>query len=374
MILSLRSKSLITGNDNLGFLYELKSFPAFIGCTSKPGNEDVFADMTWMICKDSGMIQLKSLLPLEFIYSEYHSEAVGTTWQIHHKEFSEFIRKYYSGDILEIGGSNGTLAKIFQNNVKSRWTIVEPNPSFNGDEKIKVIKAFFDDKIAISNSIGTIVHSHVLEHLLDPNTMLRHIKKILPKDGYHIFSIPNLFQYLKHKYSNAINFEHTFFLTEYFMDYLLNLHGFEIIEKQYYQDHSIFYATRKNEILKKMTLMNHCEEYQKLYLDMIDFYDSEVIRFNQYIKNFSGKIFLFGAHIFSQFLLHRGLEYGSIQNIIDNSPTKERKRLYGTSLIVQNPRIISNISDVSVILKAGQYQEEVKRQLLLLNPNVMIWE
>jgi len=302
------------------------------------------------------MIQLKNLLPLDLIYSEYHSEALGARWQRHHEQLSPFIKKFQLGDILEVGGSDGTLAKIVSANetMGNSYTIEEPNPLFNRNENIKVIMAFFDEKISLPN-VGTVVHSYVLEHLFDPSVLLQNINDILPINGIHIFSIPNLFQYLKNKYSNSLNFEHTYFLTEYYTDYLLNKHGFEILDKQKYDDHSIFYATKKSNSGKKTILTNQFEEYKKMYLQMMDFYDSEVNKLNELIYNFEGKVYLFGAHIFSQFLLFRGLNNNKIERYIDNSLNKENKRLYGTEMMVANPTILSNMTNAAVILKAGQH-------------------
>ena len=106
-----RLYSIITGNNNLEFLYQLKKFPVFMGCTSESEEKDLFADMTWVIDKDSGMIQLRDLLPLEVVYSGYHSEALGSMWTRHHAAFGSFVKKYSKGDILEIGGGNGALHK-----------------------------------------------------------------------------------------------------------------------------------------------------------------------------------------------------------------------------------------------------------------------
>lgn len=328
-----------------------------------------------MICKDSGMIQLKSLLPLELVYSEFHSEAIGSIWELHIEAFCQFIKKYSLGDILEIGGSNGALAKKFQsyNNDDSFWTIIEPNPSYTGCENIKVIQGFFDENINISR-ISTIVHSHVLEHLYDPNILLNHINHILPENGKHIFSIPNLLLYLKNKFSNAINFEHTYLLTEHFTDYLLQKFGFEIIEKFYFEDHSIFYSTQKKTGLKKPIITNYYNENKELYLKMIEYYDTEVERFNQLISNYKGQIYLFGGHIFSQFLLQRGLKQDCISSVIDNSLIKQGKRLYGTNLIVQSPQVLANRKDIAIIVKAGQYQNEIIKQLLQINSTILIWQ
>jgi hypothetical protein len=370
-----RTNSIITGGNNLELLYELESFPVFIGCTSKPFEDDVFANMTWMICKDSGMIQLQSLLPLDLVYSEFHSEAIGSIWKMHHEEFCKFINKYSLGNILEIGGSNGLLAQKYQSNFRSNsfWTIIEPNPSYKGNDSIKVIQDFFDEEVIISD-VDTIVHSHVLEHLYDPNILLKHIFSSLPKSGKHIFSIPNLRLYLEQKFSNAINFEHTYFLTEYFTDYLLNISGFEIIEKYYFGEHSIFYSTEKKLEMGKPTIKNCYAENRQLYLNMIEFYDSEVKKINDRITSFDGEVFLFGGHIFSQFLLHRGLNNNRIAGIIDNSTLKHDKRLYGTHLIVHSPMILKDKSNVAVIVKAGQYQAEVLDQLFRINDKIKIWE
>ena len=372
---SKREKSIITREKSLEFLFELKAFPTFIGCTSSPKSDDIFADMVWMICKDSGMIQLERLLPPQMVYSEYHSEAIGSIWRKHHEEFSDFIAKHYKGNILEIGGSNGELAKIFQSNQskKTPWTIIEPNPSFKGDNNIKVIESFYDESTSLPN-IKTIIHSHVLEHLSDPNVLLHDINSNLSENGKHLFSIPNLYQYLKKKYSNSINFEHTLFLTEYFTDYLLKKHSFKIIEKYKFEHHSIFYATEKDHNPKIPSLINKYKEYKKLYLDMVKYYDQEVVRLNQLMDSFSGDIYLFGAHIFSQFLIYRGLNQEMIKGIIDNSQIKENKRLYGTELTVYNPKIVTGSLNTAVILKAGQYQNEVKTQLITIKSDVEIWE
>ena len=370
-----RTISIITGEKNLDILCEFKSFPVFIGCTEEKIEHDIFADMVWMICRDSGMIQLKNILPAEMVYSAYHSEGIGNIWNQHYEDFCQFIDKYSSRDVLEIGGSNGCLAKKYYSNKdrENKWTIVEPNPGIIGNEKITVIKGFFNENTRVDN-VHSIIHSHVLEHLIDPNILLKHIYELLPDNGYHIFSIPNLLEYLRKKQSNSINFEHTYFLTEYFTDFLLQKNGFSIVEKKFYLDHSIFYATIKRNQGELPKLKNYYKENRKLYLSMVEFYDAEVKRLNTLIDEFNGKIFLFGAHIFSQFLNYRGLNTKQISNVLDNSKIKINKRLYGTNLIVNSPNIIQGLKNVAVILKAGQYQEEVKKQLKEINSNVIIWE
>ena len=76
-------------------------------------------------------------------------------------------------------------------------------------------------------------------------------------------------------------------------------------------------------------------------------------------------IYLFGAHIFSQFYLKNGLEVSRIIEILDNDPSKQSNRLYGTDLIVRSPEIIKDIRNPVVVLKVGAYKDEIMHQMLL---------
>lgn len=370
-----RDRSIITEKENLEHLYELKNFPVFIGCTDQGFGGDLYADMSWDICIDSGMIQLRKLLPRDIVYSGYHSEAVGSLWVEHHKAFVKFISDFHPQNVLEIGGSNGNLAKNYiKNSDIDSWTIIEPNPSVNSEGKIKILKAFFDQNTVIKEKVDTIVLSHVLEHIYEPNLFFQNIYEHLKIGQHLIFSIPNLNLYLQKKFSNSINYEHTYFLTEYFCEYLLMKHGFELIKKRNFGEHSIFFASRKIEKAYSAELVNHYENNRMMYLDMISYYIQETNKLNSLINAFKGSIYLFGAHIFSQFLIYLGLNTERITNIIDNSDLKTNKRLYGTKLYVMKPNIVTSNKRVAVILKAGQYQEEVKSQLLSLKPDIICWE
>jgi hypothetical protein len=85
-------------------------------------------------------------------------------------------------------------------------------------------------------------------------------------------------------------------------------------------------------------------------------------------------VYLFGAHIFSQYLFVFGLNQGRIKCIIDNSQLKNKKRLYGTGFVVENPEVIRGVEKACVILKIGSYRDEVMKQLKELNANVVILE
>ena len=230
-----------------------------------------------------------------------------------------------------------------------------------------------------NNNYDTIIHSHVFEHIYYPDKFLSNISKFLKNGQKLIFSIPNMEEMLKRKYTNCLNFEHTYFITEPYVDYLLSKNGFRLIEKQYFKkDHSIFFAYVKDDHVEQTLLPKQMFTHnKKIFLEYIKHYEDQIKKLNKKIKLISkkNKLFLFGAHIFSQFLIKRGLETKNIVCLLDNDQNKHNKRLYGTNLNVYSPKILESVMYPIIILKAGVYNEEIKKDILSnINSKAIFWE
>jgi SAM-dependent methyltransferase len=369
-----RDKSCITGKPNLENLYTFKKFPIFFGCTNRPIEEDLLADMIWDIDTETGFIQLSSLIPLDLLYMEQHVDATGPTWSRYNNDFSDYVLKNCSGDILEIGGGSGKIANIILNKESNiHFTVVEPNPLFEERENLKIIKAFFskDLKHQILEN-HTVIFSQVYEHVYDPEQFLVEINGFLPVGGKLIFAYPNLEYWFKNKFTNAINFEHSMLMTDYFVDYFLAKTGFKIIEKFEYESHSHFYTVEKAISSTNFNLVNKYDHYKNMFIEYLDYHFNLVNELNIKIKDVKNPIFLFGAHIFSQYLFSFGLDQGNLISILDNSPIKQGKRLYGSNLKVDSPKILENYENPIVILKAGLYNKEIMEDISQnINPNTI---
>lgn len=363
--------------DDLELLYTYKKFPVFMGCTNSPFGHDQFHDMNWYISKSSGTIQLNPLLPLNIVYQlSHYSGTVGKLWDEHHSKFAEFILKFSPENVLEIGGLHGTLAKKCKSFVDVNWTIIDPNPSSTLSEyNIDTIKGFFDENFIPDKNYKTIVHSHLLEHVYDINKFLQNIQHILKQSsGKMIFSIPNMEVMLKRNYTNCLNFEHTYYLSEDLTEYYLNKYNFKIIEKEYFKDdHSIFYYVECNEETIVLKNINFYEKNKQLFLTYINIHLEEIKKINNLISNHNGNIYLFGGHVFSQYLVSYGLNTEKIKFILDNDINKQNHRLYGTNLVVNSPKILKDDLNPLVILRAGVYNEEIKKDILNnINKNTII--
>lgn len=373
-----RNTCAVTLIQDLESLYTFKQFPVFMGCSKNIESDDLNADMVWMISKSSGLIQLGVLLPLDVLYPESHGAGcVGGLWNKHHKAFADFIHQYNSTAIFEIGGSHGILAKEYCKKEDIQWTILEPNPAPILGSNARFIKGFFDEKFQYSDPFDIVVHSHVFEHIYEPDKFMNHLSGFMDNGKYLIFSIPNMQIMLERKYNNCINFEHTIFLTEPYVEYLLAKHAFRIVQKEYFMDdHSIFYAAVRETSIKPKELPNGLyEKNKKLYQEYVIYHENLISELNNKMHSTRQQIYLFGAHVFAQYLIAFGLDTTRIICILDNDHNKQGKRLYGTSLLVNSPKMLKDVISPIVILKAGVYNEEIKKDILEnINPDVTFWE
>ena len=364
-----RDQDVILEGNDLEPIYCFKNFPVYMGSVEHDLSQDVLSDMNWVISKISGVIQLNPLLPLDVVYPEAHgSGCVGDLWMSHHSALAKFIRKYNPYSVLEIGGAHGILSKIYQDESPGvDWTILEPNPIPVEGVKAKIIPGFFNDEFGLDDPVDAVVHSHVFEHVYDPLSFVHHISGFLPESKHLIFSVPNMKEMLKRKYTNCINFEHTVFLTEPYIEYLMCQHGFRIVERKYFlDDHSIFYACIRDASVKPIELPSGLyEENKKIYLDYVAYHEKLIRDLNTKIAALrdNQKLYLFGAHVFAQYLIGFGLDTSRIESLLDNDPNKQGLRLYGTHLMVASPKILADVDNPVVILRAGVYNDEIEKDI-----------
>jgi hypothetical protein len=366
-----RNADIITGKKDLEHLYSFPAFPVFMGCTTAPKADDIVSDMSFWISRSSGMIQLNPLLPLDVLYPEAHGAGcVGTSWAKHHKALADFLGNLNPISVLEIGGAHGILATNYQLIKKIPWTILEPNPTPIHECEALIIKGFFDENFKCTDEVDTVVHSHVFEHIYNPDLFVKHLSDFLTTGKKLIFSVPNMRVMLERKYTNCLNFEHTIYLSEEYIDYLLVKHGFVICDKKYFlDDHSIFYsAIRTHKIIPAQLSVNLYDINKKKYLDYVEYHVKLVKNINQQLNTETkSRVFLFGAHVQAQYLIGFGLDLSKVDAILDNDVQKSGKRLYGTDKKVASPSILHGLEAPVVIIRAGTFTDEIVAQIKIIN-------
>jgi hypothetical protein len=206
----------------------------------------------------------------------------------------------------------------------------------------------------------------VFEHIYEPDRFMQHLSNFIDEGKNLVFSLPNMKVMLERNYTNCLNFEHSIFLTEPYVEHMLAKHGFKLLNKKYFMDdHSIFYSTVRDSTVLPIELPSDLYGKNKLlYSNYVKYHNDLILDINLKISNIEAPIYLFGAHVFAQYLIESGLDISKIISLLDNDQAKQGKRLYGTSLMVQSPKILQNVMNPIVILKAGVYNTEIKKDIL----------
>jgi hypothetical protein len=358
-------------------LARFEKFPVFMGCTSAPRDMDKHSDMFWLANPATGETSVLPVLDMSLIYLENHNEVVGETWIKHHELFGEFVAKHAKGDfVYEIGGAHGMASLAARKQTKDlQWLIHDINPIPVQGYVGEIILGEFNSQTSIqSGKFQTIIHSHTLEHVHDQIEFLRAINKNIEIGARHIISWPNMDEMLSKRNLSFLNFEHTKFLPLERVLVMLENSGFSIVDISYFGDHSIFIATEKVSDGESLEIKSRVRlaEFDSYCQSLLD----QVKSLNAQINHFEGQIHLFGAHIFTQMLIAAGLDTSKIHTILDNADHKSGKRLYGTDLEVQKPSLIesneSNSDPVLIVAVVGEYFVEIKSQLQVINPNVIV--
>jgi len=356
-------------------IVSFSSFPVFMGCVETPPKEDVFSPMYWKIENDA--IVVRPILDSSLVYLDNHNEVVGETWAAHHQEFASFVLKNKLGEsIYEVGGAHGLLSIEANKTESIKWCIHDINPRPLEQYKGEVVHGKFRANQQISKDYSTIVHSHTLEHVNDPYGFMREISLSQNIGDIQILSIPNMDLMVKRADLNFLNFEHNYFLTRYRVHQILQETGYRILCEDDFRSHSIFIAAVLDSKNINGFVTNREQNLiveRQLILNYVNQCEIKVNRLNQAMSRFKGEIYVFGSHIFTQFLIAFGLDTQRLTYCLDNSSSKRGKRLYGTPLVSYKPeeKLIQGKVQMVVGSIAG-YEAEVRAQLSSLNSNVSL--
>ena len=327
-------------------------------------NNDMFCDMDWGVSDSSGSLQLINLIDPDLLYQNHHNPGtIGKTWQEHHKKFHNFISKDTFHNVLEIGGASGSLIELFLPEEKEfNWTIIEPSTQqWTNDPRVDFVQGFFEN-YNFNKKFDTVVHSHVFEHIYDPLSFLNKVYDILEDGGSHYITMPNLRHWVEQGYLNALMFEHTLYIDDIVLKYMLNTAGFEIVDIVI-EPHSIFVHCKKNK--KSNVPLPDLSYVKETFVTFLNNLHTDVAAINTAIGD--KQIYLFGGHVFSQYLLNAGLPESQVISILDNDPKKHNKRLYGTLLTVSPTSCLTDIDCPIVVLRGGPYTAEIKESILKIN-------
>lgn len=371
MSISSPRTSCIVCEGSLKEIVRFEKFPVYMGISNH--DEDTFQDMIWSVCESCGCVQLLELIDPEVLYLSPHNPAIGKTWELHNVSLSNVIKHRKPNNVLDIGGANLKLAHmVLEENSIKKYTVLD----FSSDkyelhevnDKITMIRGRAED-LLLQEKYDLVLLSHTLEHIYDPVKLLRNIREMLTDSGVVLISVPHIRNQIEESFLNALHFEHTYFIDHEYIGMIANAAGFSVQSMIDFSKYNSFYVFEKSITFKSVKHSDGLAA-ERHFMNFVDNVRKDASQIT--CKLFDEKCYIFGAHIFSQYLINFGLLEEKIVAVLDNDPAKIGKRLYGTNLRVQSPDIIKNVSSPCVVLRTAQYRQEIEEQIFKINQGAVI--
>lgn len=338
-------------------------------------------------CLNCNLIYSNPWLGYKNTNSIYRSSVIGSAFEESHKAkkhfhcFKSFFKSKNSFDkkkinILEIGTATGVLLKNISNyyNLKKK-NLFGIEPSYQLYKNLKNNKYFkienkFINNLTTNKKYDLIIMDNVLEHIEEPNKVLKKIKKLMRKDSMLYIAVPDVFKYKK---NFRDPFGHTINYYENNIKYLFDLNEYKIIKFKKHFNYLNFIAKPKVNFEKKFNL-NFKQDFKLKFKKVKSFIKKsllakkkEIIKYKKIEKKLKlekSKIVLFGASNFAlEFLDHTDLKK-NILFLVDNNSIYHGKKRFGIK--VHSPKKLKKINFDKVIITSKAFSLDIKKFLINL--------
>jgi 2-polyprenyl-3-methyl-5-hydroxy-6-metoxy-1,4-benzoquinol methylase len=306
-------------------------------------------------CRCCGLVQLGAD-PVPYYRQVIRAAAVSpemTAFRI--KQFSKFFKRFslQGKKVVEIGCGRGEYLALIKKCQAKAYGLeyCRQAQSYCVKSGLKVFKSF----IASSRQrlpqapFDAFMILNFLEHLPDPNSLLRGIANNLTEQGIGLVEVPNFDMILRKKLFTEFTSDHLFYFTSDTLRTLLAFNGFEALEtKVIWHDYIISAVVRKRQPL---LLADFSAGRQKLKNDL-----------SAYLERFSPcQVAVWGAgHQALAILALMDLNQ-KIKYVVDSAKFKQGKFTPATHLPIVSPDTLKTDPVEAVIVMAASYSDEVAR-------------
>ena len=250
------------------------------------------------------------------------------------------------------------------------YTVIDP--SYGGNAKNRnLVPKFIEQCTKEDLSCNTIVMSHVFEHFYNPIDILKKLEALAHIEYIYI-SFPDLENFLKDGTYLVLTPEHTFYVDTNYLISLFLYYGFHLKRSYSHEHHSVFFEfVRINDNEQKVFPSHNDNVTSRVSLFFTNL-QQNTQRVNNTMDT-SIQSFIWPCSMHTLFVLAFGLDKKKVTFVLDNSPLKIGRYLFGHNLECQPfSRIIESDNKKNIILAGGCYNKEVLKQLQK-NPNNYVY-
>ncbi len=332
--------------------------------TNMPGSAQYFPDKD-TIDNDSG-IDLKiyqcsgcGLVQLNSEPVHYYKEVIRAAGfsdemkKFRREQFNKIILKYNlkRKKIIEIGCGTGEYLSIINEFDVDTYGLEYSEASVNKCIKkgLNVSRGFFEcDSLILPDSpYDAFVIMSFLEHLPDPNSILRGIWNNLSYQGIGIIEVPNFDMIINNNLFSEFISDHLLYFTKDSFKLTLERNGFEVIEcDNIWYDYILSAAVVK----RKMSNLSNLRQYEKNIIKEIEVF----------LKTYGPrKVAVWGAGHQALTILSMLNQREKIRYVVDSATFKQRKYTPATHIPIVSPDSLIDDPVEAVIIMAASYSNEV---------------
>lgn len=326
--------------------------------------DDKGIDIEVCQCKFCGLVQLNSEpVPYykEVIRSSGFSEEMG---RFRHLQFREFVTGHSleNKKIIEIGCGKGEYLTTMRQYCNGAYGMEYADASVQAckEQGLKAFKGFVDSaSLELEGApYDAFFMMNFLEHLPDPNSVLRGIYNNLGDEAYGLLEVPNFDMVLDKKIFSDFSTEHLFYFTKNTLRKILETNGFDVVSIKV-----IWYENIISAIIRKQ---------RRLAID--DFINQkEILRASveNYLSRYgSNSVAIWGAgHQSLATISLLGLK-DKIRYVVDSAAFKQGKFTPATHLPIYAPEKLVSEPVEAVIVIATSYSDEVAKILREKYPHI----
>lgn len=329
-------------------IFNVKEFPVFPFIKNR--KQMTFGEINIVRCKVCGHMFNKSfdqelinkLYTTDFITNSPVSQSMIKSIEFMKDWLLNLFKNKKVENVLEIGGGSGSLALSFLADVKN-YVMIEPsnekNCNYLNKKGVKAINDIFPSKKIPEIKYDLVISRQVLEHIQDPETFLKSIRRFCNNETLVYIEIPSAEYILDNNSISDFHYPHVHYYKNNHIKFLFNKLGFKIIKDKLIKNgHDIGFVLKLNDKLKPVLPKN-----QKIKVLTLK---------NNLKKNKNLKVGLYGANAYSQSFLGIYNEDFNIPLVFDDTSEYSGLFVYGNSkksipIFLPNK---DNINSVEIII------------------------
>jgi 2-polyprenyl-3-methyl-5-hydroxy-6-metoxy-1,4-benzoquinol methylase len=304
-------------------------------------------------CSGCGLVQLANE-PVPYHKDVIRASAFSEEMRLFRLEqFKEFIDQYAlkHKKVIEIGCGRGEYLSLMNSFEVDVYGVEHNVASVEvcRQKNLKVSALYLDDETQQlpDAPFDAFFILNFLEHMPDPNTVLRIIKSGLSEGAIGMVEVPNFDETLKRNLFFDFVTDHLFYFTEETLAFTLRLNGFEVLEMR-----TVWHNALLSAVVRKRAPM----EMKHFHKALEKFKDG----IKGFLQQYCGRrIAVWGASHHALTILSMMKMQDAIVYVVDSAPFKQNHYTPVTHIPIVSPkRLKHDPVDVVIVMAAG-YSDEV---------------